>query len=206
MERMFESASGCEDNKCCSTPDCRLEPPKWEPVERCCEPSPCEERCAPRTRARDAIKVDRMSAEACYLIGNYRCDEKPLPLIRSYLRMDIRRKGYCRVLMCQPPTRVRNDGAICFDWLDEFRDLPTGYYEGDIYIDGCLCLTLLFYLPPCQARVLKYDMTEDDGCHKCSTCGEEDCRCGLTCCDRKPEYDDEYVPIPAQNCKDCEEC
>lgn len=168
MEKMFASKNGCDDEQsCCSTPDCRLDPPKWKPYERCCN-TPCSpKRCPPKTRAKDTIKVDRMEVESCFLLGHYSCGEKRLPLLRNYIRMDVRRKGFCEVLLCQPPTRMRNDGAICFSWTDEFRDLPEGYYEGDIFIDGCECLTLLFYLPPCQVRMKGYDVIIDESCHSC---------------------------------------
>lgn len=211
MEKMFEGkGGGYKTPGCCEPRGCGLEPPKWEPVEHCCPPTnTCEERCPPRTRARDAIVVDRMQVEACFLLGNYKCDEKPLPLIRNYVRMDIRRKGYCKVLTCIPPTRMRNpDGALCFSWNDEFRALDTGYYEGDVYIDGCLCITLLFYLPPCRVRVLSVDTEDDDGCTTCSTCGEDSgaCGCNIGCCDRQPEFDEEYAPIPDVQCEECEHC
>lgn len=215
MEKMFESRKGYQKAGCCDeTPDCRLDPPKWEPVERCCPPvSRCEERCPPRTRARDAIMVDRLQVEACFLLSNFKCDEKPLPLVRNWVRMDVRRKGYCKVLTCVPPSKIRSpDGALCFKWNDEFRNLDSGYYEGDIYIDGCLCTTLLFYFPPCQVRVLSVSTEDNDGCSEpCGGCGKDhslcDCREGLSCCDVKPSYEVEYKPIPNGACdEECGEC
>lgn len=103
---------------------------------------------------------------------------------------------------------MRNDGAMCFSWTDEFRNLPEGYYEGDIFIDGCECLTLLFYLPPCQMRVLGHEVEYDDGCSTCHTCHKamSNCECNTMTCDRMPQYDEEYKPIPTLGCGDCEEC
>lgn len=179
---------------------CGSEPPKWEEVERCCPTSDCGERCPPKTRARDAIHIDRKQVEACFLFSASECGGKPLPLVRTWVSLEIRKKGFCKVLTCLPPTRMREDGALCFTWTDEFRKLPQGYYEGDLYIDGRLRMTLLFYIPPEKVSLLSVDMTEDDNCSGCGKCEKPSCDCKRRCCDGRVDYDEEYKPIDSKGC------
>lgn len=201
--------SDAKSHDCCETKrECGLEPPKPEITERCCPPDPCDRKCPPKTRARDAIKVDRLEYEHCFLFGKFGCGEKPLPIIRNWVKMEVRKRGFCKVLTCEPPTKVRADGALCFTWTDEFRDLPSGYYEGDIYIDGSNCVTVLLYLPPCTMRVKAHDSQVDDSvadCHQCGKCHTE-CRCHDDGCARRPTLDLEYVDIDAGGCLEDGKC
>jgi len=59
--------------------------------------------------------------------------------------MDIRRKGFCKVLLKITPYRVDQENGVCFAWGDGFKSLPKGYYEGDIYVNGECLHTRAFY-------------------------------------------------------------
>lgn len=187
----------------CTTPV----PDIWPKVtrDRCRPVRPC---CPPRTRARDAIRIDPSEAGRCFgFTPRATCGEGyKHQVVDRYYRLDIREKGYCDVLMCIPPTRATETGAICFDWPDEFKSLPSGYYEGDVYIDGCLCTTLLFWIPTCMTVSKPETVTYDNICHSCK-CGSKPCRCGMTCCDTIPMVDEEIFEAEAIGCvEDCDQC
>ena len=151
----------------------------WEKIERqLC--SPKKKCCPPRTKARDAIRIEANESGRCFNYGRKLCDgTQEQSVINRYYKMDIRQKGFCDVLMCVPPDRATMDGAICWAWPKEFHRLPKGYYEADIYIDNCLCHTHLFYLPGCNvaAKVSKVEYKNE--CVSCNTCGADDCTsCG----------------------------
>lgn len=176
----------------------------WERIERqLCKPKkPC---CPPKTKARDAIRVEHNEASRCFHYGRKLCDSTyEQSIINRYYKMDIREKGYCDVLMCVPPERATMDGAICWAWPKEFFRLPRGYYEADVYIDGCLCHTHLFYIPECNVVGKSAEVTYKNECTDCSRCGDvhhSDCGCGIDlCCSAVPTVDEEIVEQKAIGC------
>lgn len=183
----------------------------WEKIERqLC--SPKKKCCPPRTKARDAIRIEPNERSRCFFYGRKMCDgTKTQSVINRYYRMDLREKGYCDVLMCIPPERATMDGSICWAWPKEFHRLPKGYYEADIYIDNCLCHTHLFYIPTCNVAAIAGEVEYDNNCTTCDTCGcndECDCTCGGgMCCSAIPVVDDEIGKPEEVDCeRGCKEC
>lgn len=181
----------------------------WEQVERqLCKPR--KRCCPPRTRARDAIRVDANERGKCFHYGKKMCDGTwQQSVINHYYKMDIREKGYCDVLMCLPPDKATMDGSICWAWPKELHWLPTGYYEADVYIDNCLCHTHLFYIPECNVNAVPTETVYGDDCQTCSSCGHDDATCGCVkqdCCSKKPEVDLVVEKLANDECMECNEC
>lgn len=173
-------------SQCCQT-KCLPEAPAYEEV--CC-PDPCDpcetKRCPPKTCASRAIKIEPNEVERCFGLKQMGCNGRPIPAIRTCLRMDIRRKGFCKVLVKITPYRINTDNTICFKWGDYFLSLPKGYYEADIYVNDEVCMHLLFFMSGCQTTVGEHYAVHDD------TCGGIDYKSG--CC-AVPQYDEEiYEP------------
>lgn len=141
------------EGKCCNN-KCLPLAPEYEEI--CC-PDPCNpcgaKKCSPVTCASEAIKITQGESERCFTLRQMGCNGRPIPAIRTCLRMEIRRKGYCEVLLKILPYRATTDNGVCFLWGDAFKSLPKGYYEGDIYVNGECCTHVLLYLPGCQTIV-----------------------------------------------------
>lgn len=150
--------------KCC-TNKCLPIAPEYEEV--CC-PDPCNpcetKKCPPMTCASNTIKIGLFEAERCFSFKQMGCDGRPVPAIRTCFRMEIRRKGYCQVLLKITPYLATSDNQVCFKWGDVFKSLPKGYYEGDIYINDSCVTHVLLYLPGCQFVVSDSDAVIVEGC------------------------------------------
>lgn len=177
----------------------------WEHVERqLCKPrKPC---CPPRTKARDAIRIEKEEASRCFHYGRKLCNGTyEQSIINRYYRMDVREKGYCDVLLSIPPDRATMDGAICWVWPKEFHKLPRGYYEADVYIDGCLCYTHLFYIPEFRLVGQSAEVTYKSECTSCSNCGDvhnSGCGCDTDLCGSSiPTVDEDVVEHKAVGCE-----
>ena len=87
------------------------------------------------------------------------------------------------------PSEALMDGSVCWAWTEAFLSLPEGYYEADVYIDGCVCHTHCFYLPKCSVSAtpteVKYK-NECDTCHTCGGVGFGSCNCHDDCCSAIP--------------------
>lgn len=174
----------------------------WEKVERTlC--SPKRQCCPPKTKARDAIIIRSDEAERCFFYGRRLCDgTKTQSVVNQYYNMVVRQRGYCEELMCVPPHRATMDGSICWAWPPEFRRLPTGYYEADIYIDNCLCHTHLFVIQPCNMSSQQGGVSYDDNCVSCVDSCENDCiDKTANCCAKIPQVDGEISQPKPVNCE-----
>lgn len=182
--------SRCNKNKCLP------EAPKYE--ERCCidQCNPCgEKKCPPKTCASEAIKIESGEVERCFTLRQMGCNGRPIPAIRTCVRMDVRRKGFCTVLLKLFPYRSDHNNGICFSWGPHFNSLPSGYYECDVYINEECCTHILLYKPYCNFIVESSDVvTEDCNCE----CGVNNCNCNTTCCSI-PQIDEE-IKEPVGNC------
>lgn len=183
----------------------------WERVERqLCKPN--KKCCPPKTKARDAIRIAQNESGRCFQYGRKLCDgTQEQSVINRYYKMDIREKGFCDVLMCVPPERATMDGAICWAWPKEFHRLPPGYYEADVYIDGCICHTHLFYIPKCNVMAVPTEVEYKNECTSCGHCGHSDhtvCGCNVDlCCSAIPMVDDEIQAKEEIECeKGCDQC
>lgn len=184
-----ERESSCCNNKCLPLA------PEYEEV--CC-PDPCnpcgQKKCPPTTCASNTIKILKDEAERCFTFKQMGCNGRPIPAIRTCLRMEIRRKGYCQVLLKIFPYRATQDNSVCFVWGDVFKSLPKGYYEGDIYINDECCTHVLLYLPGCQTVIADSDPVIVDGCG-----GRESTPCCVV-----PQIDEEYIePVSDGECGGC---
>lgn len=142
---------------------CELPPPEILTSLAPCDP--CEPKCPPKTRARDAETIYQEEVERCFIIRGWQCGAEQIPAHFHCVAMKIRRKGHCRELIKLAPYRATPDGAACFAWPMEFLNLESGYYEGDLYIDGKTCATVLLYLPPCR-----YVITSEEAIVKSAEC------------------------------------
>lgn len=178
------------ESRCCRT-KCLPIAPEYEEV--CC-PDPCdpceEKKCPPKTCAANTIKIGIGEVERCFTFKQMGCNGRPIPAIRTCLRMEIRRKGFCRTLLKITPYRLTNENSVCFKWGDHFLNLPKGYYEGDIYVNDECCMHVLLYLPGCQTLVAGSEPVIDDGCGGAVV--ENRC-CSI------PQYDEEFLE-PMGNC------
>ena len=177
------------ESRCCRN-KCLPIAPEYEEV--CCDPcDPCEEKkCPPKTCASNTIKIQMGEVERCFSLRQMGCKCRPIPAIRTCLRMDIRRKGFCKVLLKIKPYRVTPENGVCFSWGDGFKSLPKGYYEGDIYVNDECCTHVLLYLPGCQTIVESSEPVIDEGCG-----GVE---YDTPCCS-VPQYDEE-IELPTGSC------
>lgn len=178
----------------------------WERIEeKLC--SPKKRCCPPKTKARDAVRIDRDEVERCFNYGRRLCNGlTEQSVVNRFYRMEIRQQGFCDVLMCVPPNRATMDGAICWAWPKEFYILPLGYYEADIYIDNCLCHTHLFYLPECNVTAKIAEVSHRS---QCSTCGDNisPCGCEVSGCSKIPVVDNEVSKQETEGCnKECTKC
>lgn len=186
------------ESECCVR-KCLPLAPEYEEV--CC-PDPCNpcetKKCPPVTCASNAIKIQMGEAERCFSLRQMGCKGRPIPAIRTCLRMDIRRKGFCEVLLKITPYRVTQENGVCFVWGDVFKSLPKGYYEGDIYINGECCTHVLLYLPGCQYVVEDSSPVIVEGCG--GSLRNDGC-CAV------PQYDEEILEPVGESCNTgCSEC
>lgn len=184
------------ESSCCNN-QCLPLAPEYEEV--CC-PDPCNpcevKRCPPTTCASKTIKIEMGEVERCFSFKQMGCNGRPIPAIRTCLRMEIRRKGYCQVLLKILPYRVTDINTVCFVWGDVFKSLPKGYYEGDIYINDECCTHVLLYLPGCQTIVAETSPVIVEGCGGSSYCGGD-------CCS-PAQFDEDYLePVSDGDCGGC---
>lgn len=183
---------------------CLPEAPQYE--ELCCKDvcNPCKtKKCPPKTCASEAIKIEEGEVERCFTLRQMGCDGRPIPAIRTCVRMDVRRKGLCEVLLRIKPYRASLNNGICFKWGDYFNSLPGGYYECDIYINEECCTHILLYKKSCAIVVTSDEFEIEDECNACGTCGSY--TCGSTCCS-VPQID-EVIEEPIGTCETrCEKC
>jgi hypothetical protein len=166
---------------------CLSPPPEYE----CVPNDPCEEVkcCPPRTKVRDALRVYNNEAQRCFKINGQGCKRPALPMTGVCVVMFVRRRGECRVLMQQAPTNLNVDGDVCFRWTPEFLNLPEGYYEGELQINGKKCNVVGFYFPPCTGRPTSTQVEYSE----CSTANPS---CAL-------EVDQSPVEPNTQGCTSC---
>lgn len=87
----------------------------------------------------------------------------------------------------------------------ELHKLPLGYYEADVYIDGCLSYTHLFYIPEWHLVGQSAEVTYKNGHASCGNCGDvrnTDCICDTDLCGSSvPTVDEEVVEHRAVGCE-----
>lgn len=185
------------ESTCCRT-KCLPIAPEYEEV--CC-PDPCdpcgEKKCPPKTCASNTIKIQMGEVERCFTFRQMGCKGRPIPAIRSCLRMEIRRKGFCRTLLKILPYRMDVENGVCFKWGDHFLSLPKGYYEGDIYINDECCTHVLLYLPGCQTMVAASEPVIDEGCGGATYASD--------CC-AIPQYDEDIAELTGDCDMGCSKC
>lgn len=124
--------------------------------EDTCPPcdNPCEQKCPPKVRVQDAVCLSDEEYERCFSLHQYvGCAPMQIPAQIYCIALKVRRRGLCRVLTEECPTRADRDGNACFVWSDKFRSLPEGYYEADLYINDKSCYTWLFRKRGCWATL-----------------------------------------------------
>lgn len=142
--------------------------------------------------------MERNEVERCISLTGWTCQSTVIPLNFYCVGMQLRQKGLCKVLMTLTPVRVTYEGSACFRWDDCFRDLPEGYYEGDVYIDDVSCVTVLLYLPPCRQIATTEEVIYDDG--PCAPPEQNSC-----CVGGVAQLDGEPVPdTGVDNCGECD--
>lgn len=154
-------------------PDCMLPPPDFGCVDTCqpCD-NPCEDKCPPKVRAKDAVCLSDDEYQRCFSIyQRIGCEPVRVPAFIYCIELRVRRQGLCRVLTKECPIRADNQGNACFVWTDKFRDLPAGYYEADLYINGKSCFTWLFRKRRCWAKMNTESVSlQELPCEAPSTC------------------------------------
>lgn len=129
-----------------------------------CEPS-CNPKCPPKVRAKEAICLSDDEYERCFsvhsLIG---CSREKVPAMFHRIGLEVRAQGFCTVLARECPLRADINGNACFQWSQEFRELEAGYYEADIFFDGCLCGVLLFRKTSCWVGLESEEVSLSSPC------------------------------------------
>lgn len=149
-----------------------------------CE-NPCEPKCPPKVRAKDAICLSDEEYERCFSLHRFvGCAPTQVPAFVYCIALKVRRQGMCRVLTEECPVRADAHGNACFVWSDKFRDLPAGYYEADLYLNGKSCFTLLFRKRDCWATAKTESVRTAE--QPCSP--PEHCCVG---CTPQPDFDDD---------------
>ena len=172
------------------------EAPPYEPECAPCNPcNPCEPKCPPKTRAADAIIIERNEVERCFTLTDFGCKPNPLYANQHCFMLKIRKRGSCFNQAVLDPVRATMDGAVCFAWSTLWTNLGNGYYEADLFTDGRNCNTLLFYVRGCDVFISSSTPVIDDGCHPVCE----------PCCGTVPQIDDE--PAPPVTCEtECDTC
>lgn len=183
-----------DDELCNPHNNCLLPPPEFD-CEDVCEPcNPCETKCPPKVRVHEAVCLADDEYERCFSLYQKRgCEPAQIPAFINYIGLRVRRRGFCRVLTEECPIRTDLRGNACFVWSDDFRALPAGYYEADLYINDKHCYTWLFRKEKCWA-LMKTESVE----HEELPC-EAPCRACVGCV---PTPDIEQTPLQG----DCEKC
>ena len=145
-------------------PACRDTPP----AASCCTPEPCcnplQSQCPPKVPLRDHILIKPETAETCFLIGSDRCTAEVVHAAQHCISMCLRRRGECRVELTLRALRATLEGHACFAWPLNFWMLRDGEFEGDIYINGVLCLTVGLRMRGCDKAILSYSTTTGVPC------------------------------------------
>lgn len=178
--------------------DCYAPPVDFACVDMCSDVcSPCEDKCPPRVRAKDAICLPDDEWERCMsLYGTVGCEPTRLPAQMYCIELQVRRQGLCRVLTCECPIRVDNLGNACFQWSDDFRALPAGYYEADLLVNNKHCFTLLFRKKKCWTRLETVSVEVDElPCEPPEQC--------CTGCAPSPDFEQD-IPLGDCNADRCE--
>ena len=186
-----------DQHKSCGipTPDCFDSCP---PVQ--CEPEPC---CRVKTRARDAITIKSTETERCFSLSSDICGVDELAAHEHKIRLDILKKGHCKVLFSITPTKATLDGNVCFTWPRKFYALDAGYYEADLFIDCNTCSTILLYKPTCAQKIETESVSYSTDTCKAEPCGAGTCAIGCDCCGDTPQVDVEYDKPLTNQCEDC---
>lgn len=160
---------------------CFPEAPDLNGCDPCCEPK-CEPRCcAPKTRARDAIKMKPRETARKFVLNELGCNPARIPMVVNRISMTLRRRGHCDEMACIPPDSSDLDGSVTFAWPKVFRDAPAGQYEGDVFINGCEVGSVFLLKPDSGASIESDEEVQADW--PCAGCGEclVACRCGPGC-------------------------
>lgn len=176
--------------------DCFPEPPDFSCVDVCnpCA-SPCEEVCKPKTRIQDAICLSDNEYERCFSLHQYvGCEPVQVPATLYCIELQVRKRGACRVLTRECPIRADIYGNACFVWSCEFRDLPAGYYEADLFLNGKSCFTWLFRKRGCWAN-MKTESVELE---------QPDCSAPAQCCNGCVPTPDIETTTPMGDCEECD--
>ena len=174
------------------------EAPPYNPECAPCAPcNPCEPKCPPKTRAADAITIQRNEVERCFNLTSFGCKPETIYANQHCFMLKVRKRGTCFNVAVLDPVRALPEGAVCFSWGRLWTDLGQGYYEADLYTDGQNCNTLLFYVRGCDVLV-----------HDSVPVIDEPCPIDATpCCGTTPQID-EVTAAPAScedECSTCEE-
>lgn len=174
---------------------CLLPPPDFSCVDTCnpCE-DPCEPKCPPRVRAKDAVCLDDNEWERCFsLYQHVGCEPVRIPAFVYCIALRVRRQGLCRVLTEECPIRADAYGNACFQWSKTFRELPAGYYEADLYVNGKSCYTWLFNKRSCWAGMETKSVAHEDF----------PCEPPAHCCVGCVPHPDFETELPKGDCEEC---
>ena len=183
---------------------CFPEPPPMESCVPCCEPT-CEPICCPpKARARDAIQMRQRETERSFRLTELQCGAYRIPVTVTKIRMNLRRRGQCNVLVCIPPNVTDMDATVTFAWPKKFLAAPPGQYEGDIFVNGCEVGTVLLVKPDCTAIIESSEAAQAEW--PCDTCGEPSSGCACAPdCSALPAINESPVSVE-DNCGGCRTC
>lgn len=176
---------------------CHDAPPVCEPcAPACCVPI-CGQ-CTPKVALRDHHLVKPRTAESCFTLHEGVCTTDVVHAARNCIEMHIRRRGECDTLLKLKALRATLEGAVCFSWPVEWWRLSDGYFEADIYVNGCTCLTVGLKMVGCNIALAAFSNVPGNGCDEGGlTCGVPQRLCVAP-------IDDTPVALPAS--KNCETC
>jgi hypothetical protein len=120
-----------------------------------CEPTcqPCTPCCPAKVEKRNYINVKPSIARTWFRIGVDLCTAEVVQGATSCIELRVRSRGECHVHHVIHPTAARLDGSVCVDWPLAFWRLGDGWYEADVYVNGCTCLTIGLHVRGCHQYI-----------------------------------------------------
>lgn len=146
-----------------------------------CAPVACAPKCCPpKVEKRNYIVIKPGTSSTCLTIGQGVCTPEVVAAYNNCIELRIRKRGECVVLLTMTPVSATLEGAACFTWPIEWWRLRDNWYEADVYVNGCTCLTVGLRQVGCDMALLAFMHKPQECCatpRACATPIEENPVC-----------------------------
>lgn len=79
-------------------------------------------------------------------------------------QLDVLREGKEQVLASYGAASLSTDGFVAFRIDENFSAQPTGYYVGNLHLNGQYCFSLRFRIRPCEVQAVACRTASIDAC------------------------------------------